>query len=422
MKKVLIISSKFPPSLDMGARRPFGIAKYLPKYGWEPIVLTRKIRGNQPDGIRVIATEYRDVIASLKSKLKIDKKSSLQGQLVVSITNSHISPIIRWLKEIIKEKKDWYKLALKSASKFLDREKIDAIVSTSPPIVTHHIAKKLKRKYKIPWIADIRDPWSQSPYIDRTHFIKFIDSRREVKVLSDADILVTVTNPMVDTLKELHKNKQIVCITNGYDEDDFSKTQPKLTSKFTFTYTGLLHNRKRDPEPLFKAVSDLINENKIKRDLIEIRLYVQKEGWLIEEVKKYGLEDIVHINEFIPREEALKKQCESQILLILRWDNKKEEIFCPGKIYEYLGARRPIISVGGPNSGPVKELLEHTNSGKLAKNLGDLKNIIMEYYYEFIEYGKVKCQSKNIQNYTYDLITKKYSNILNNLTDSVYYK
>lgn len=420
MKKVLIITFHFPPSLAIGARRPFGIAKYLPKYGWEPIVLTPKIPGDQPEGIRVITTDCRDIIASLKSRLMFNTKKGLHKQFALSVSNSHNRStwkrkVIGSLKEMVSIKMDWYKFALESGSKFLDTERIDAIISTSPPISTHLIAKRLKKNYKIPWIADVRDPWSQSMYRDRPYFIRYFEKRFEFKVLSDADILVTVTNPMIDILKELHKDKQIVCITNGYDENEFSKLQIKLTDKFTITYTGLLHNGKRDPEPLFKALSELINENKINRDLIEIRFYVQDEIWLLEEVKKYKLEGIVHINEYVPRDEVLKKQCESQLLLILRWDDKNEEIFCPGKIYEYLGAKRPIIVIGYPG-GVVQDIIEKTNAGKLTKDINDLKKVIMKYYHEFVESGEIKCHSNsNIKNYTYDLIAKRYSDILNNL-------
>ena len=85
---------------------------------------------------------------------------------------------------------------------------------------------------------------------------------------------------------------------------------------------------------------------------------------------------------------------------------------CPAKIYEYLHARRPVIALGGCG-GIVKELLDETNAGKFADNTEDVKNILLEYYQEFIKYGRIECKSnKNINSYTYNSIAKKYSEIL----------
>lgn len=420
MKKVLIISFRFPPSTAMGAQRPYKLAKYFPKFEWEPIVLTAKLPGKPPDGIKIYETDYKDVLALWKSKFGFDSKKGLHEQIGLNVSknfnySSLKSKAIKFIKEVIAfpdEYRGWYKFAIKTASEFLNKERVDAIISTSKPETAHLIAKRLKQAYKIPWVADFRDLWTQNHYANKYAIIKYFERHLELKTLSDADVLVTA-NPLIDVLQRLHKGKRIFCITNGYDVDDFPEIQVKLTDKFTITYTGILYGGKRDPSMLFKVIEQLINEKKISRKLIEIRFFGCSEKWLFDEIKEYNLNGVININNVIPREEALKKQRESQILLIMRIiRNKNEERIFPGKIFEYFGAKRPIIAIG--SGGVVKDILEETNTGKIAENENELKKVILEYYQEFIKSGKVKYRGNiNIEQYTYDKITKKYADILN---------
>ncbi|MBE0426202.1 MAG: glycosyl transferase GT4 family protein [Nitrospirae bacterium] len=357
----------------------------------------------------------------MKSKFGFNSHKGLHEQLKIQESKNFDystwkSKMIKFVREVIAFPDNfigWYNYAIDSASDLLVREKVDAMISTSYPVTAHLIASKLKKKYRIPWIADFRDLWTQNHYVNKYKLIKYIERRLELKTLSDADVLVTA-HPLVNVLQRLHKSKKILCITNGYDVDDFPEIQVKLTDKFTITYTGKLYNGKRDPSMLFKAVEELINEKKIKKELTEIRFFGCNEKWLIDEIKKYNLEGVVTVNGIIPREEALKKQRESQILLILRWDNKNEEGIFPGKVFEYFGAKRPIIAVG--SGGVIKDILEKTNAGKFAENEFALKNILFEYYREFIETGKVKYRGNiNTEKYKYDSITRKYSEVLNEL-------
>jgi len=427
MNKVLIVSYHFPPSLTIGAQRPYRLAKYFPQYGWSPVVLTVKHPGKPPEHIRIIATDYKDILNKIKVKTGFNPDRSVHEQFGIRITKNFNystwkSKAIKLLKQIIlfpDEQKGWYNFALNEASEFLINESIDAIISTSYPVTSHLIARKLKQRYKIPWVADLRDPWSQNPYHDKFPLIKYFDRRLELKTLADADVLVTVTRPWIDTFKMTHKTKKIFYISNGYDDDDFPMLPSRVDGKFTLTYTGTLHDGKRDPSLLFAVVQQLINEKKIDRDLIDISFFVPKTDWLTDDIRKYDLEGVVNIYGFIPREKVLERQRESQILLLLLWDNKKEEGFCPGKVYEYLGARRPILAIGG-NNHIVKDILETTNAGKYAWNSDTLRNILLEYYQEFIDSGKLKCNSNDqIENYSYKLLTKKYSDILDALVGGI---
>lgn len=423
MRKVLIITFYFPPNPTVGSQRPYRLAKYLPKYGWEPIILTPKLKAeSQPKGIRVVQTEYKDIIKTYKSKLGFDDSKSLREQIgsgTENVSNATLlSKALKLLTEIVTfpdPTKGWNRFALNTAIKLLAEEKINAVISSSPPITTHLISKKIKFKTNIPWIADLRDLWSQNHFNNKNNLLKYFERKLEFKTLSNADVLVTVTPKFVDILDKVYRNKKVILITNSYDNEDYNDNhQTKLTDKFTITYTGNFYGKKIDPSLLFIAVSELIEENKMNKNLIRIKFYSKNASWLLSDAKRYNLQDIVNYYGYIDRKDVLQKQKESQILLVLLDNQNKEISYCPAKIYEYLGARRPIIAIGG-DGGYVKNLLEVTNAGKFAKNVTELKDIILRYYNEFLQSGEIKCQSNNIENYTSENMAKKYSEVLNSL-------
>ena len=165
MKKCLLISYYFSPRPGIGSQRPSKLAKYFPELGWEPIILTAKLPGKPLDGMRIIETDYKDILASTKSLLGFDQKKGVQEQLNIQILKNASSitwkgKIIKFAKEIITypdDNKGWYKFALQSACELLDKEKVDVILSTSSPVTSHIIARELKKEYQIPWVADLRD-------------------------------------------------------------------------------------------------------------------------------------------------------------------------------------------------------------------------------------------------------------------------
>ena len=369
----------------------------------------------------MIETEYKDIIELYKSRLGFNKYKSLHAQLGIKVTKNYTYPTLRGKTiKLIREfitypdpRKCWKKSAINSIYELITKEHIDALISTSPPATAHLIANHIKQSSAIPWVADFRDLWTQNHFYEKNRVIRFLEKRLELKTLSDADAIVTVTPGFADNLKSLHKNKRIYCITNGYDKDDFAEVAPKLTSKFTITYTGTLYGGRRDPSLLFKVLQELINENKLKKDLIDIRFLGDKEEWILDAIKNYNLNGLVNFYGVLSRKSTLEAQKESQLLLLLLDSNNKEKNVYPAKVFEYFGAKRPIIAYGG-NEGAVHGLLKNTNAGKFAMNVSELKNILLNYYDEFIESGEVKSQSNNnIINFEYEFIANQYSKILN---------
>ena len=467
MKKVLLIAFYFNQTNAIASKRLRGIAKYLPQFGWEPIVIVPKSNINygnsfensfesslknsfKNSNFKVIETDYEYMTdrwfnkfknkkntkndTKLKSKNEIeevnenninDKNKIISknnpeetSKLASKTTSKAISKAISIAGEIFAYPdgmKYWYEPAIKVSKEAIEVNNIEAIISSSWPVTSHIIAKDLKKKYNLKWIADLRDLWNLNPYVKHTFIRNYFEKKLEIETLEYADVLTTTTELASKKLKELHPQKKICTIMSGYDIEDITNNNtPKNQEKLNFTYAGSLYGGKRDPKLLFKGISELIRENKINPLLLSLDFYGDNFG-LKETAEKYGIEDLVNIHGTISHEEVLKKQKESQALLLLSWNNKKEEMFLPGKIYEYLAAKRPILSIGY-KKGSLKDLIEKTEIGYHVSTLDETKNIITKFYNNFNE-SKILRYNGNSEVNKYSIIStaQKFGSILDSI-------
>jgi len=311
------------------------------------------------------------------------------------------------------KEKSWETPAIKVAEEFLGNEKVDAIISSSSPVTCHIVARELKNKHKITWIADLRDLWTQNHNYPYSRFRRMIERRLEVAVLSHADALVTVTPLWAEMLRDLHKGEEIYTITNGFDPERLSNEETALTSKFTITYTGQIYAGKQDPSKLLIALRDLIDDGTIEAKDVEVRFYGPLDGLLAREIERYRLSDIVQQYGIVPREVSFEKQRESQVLLHLTWEGRKGSAGYALKLFEYLAAQRPILATGLGNDS-TKKLLDETEAGVYVKAAEDIKSILTELYSEYKRKGRVSYTGdvKKINKYSHREIARRFAEIL----------
>jgi len=430
MKRVLIIANLFYAS----PRIP-GLAKYLPEFGWQPIILTSPI-GTDPDsrfgppdrfiksGIRIIETPYRNIFSSWKKFFGFKPDESLRNQVAkqlgVTSKNSFVDFFLNMLRAVFAypdEEKAWKPLAFNAGNDFLEKEDIDVIISSSSPVTSHIVAKDLKTRHKIPWVADLRDLWSQNHNYSYGPLRKWIDKRLELKTLMLADVLVTVSGPLAEELRALHKEKTIHSITNGFDPEEMNTSTDNLTTKFTITYTGNIYLKNQETSKLLAALRDLISDRTMKSSDVEVRFYGPKYIWLEKEIEEYSLNGVAKQYGVIARQVSFKKQKESQLLLMLNVEDTKERGVYSLKIFEYLAAQRPILATGGTGHDVVKELLDETKAGIYCSTVEDIKNILNQLYSEYKLTGKInyKGDKAKINKYSYRAMAKKFTKILNAL-------
>jgi len=318
--------------------------------------------------------------------------------------------------------KGWRPFAVKSGSELLQKEDIDAMVSSSSPVTSHLIAKELKAKHEIPWIADLRDLWSQNHSYPYGRLRHFLDTRLELKTLASADALVTTSPTLAGQLKRLHRRAAVYSITNGFDPQEVNNPPAKLTDKFTITYTGTIYRGKQDPSRLFAALRDLISNGAVNPKDIEVRFYGPEDELLAKQIEEYGLSAIAKYYGIVPREIAFEKQRESQLLLLLNWnkswEDQRERGFYTLKVFEYLAAQRPILAIGGFGNDVIESLLNETKAGIYCKTVEDIKNVLKESYVEYKQKGKISYSGgiEKIDKYSHREMARKFAEILEHLT------
>jgi len=418
MKKVLIITY-----LPYATPRIPGLAKYLPEFEWQPIIMTPHCSQATGSQLRILETPYRDALGPWKRLLGIrpdedDIRKQVKERFGISSRKSLIDSILTVGGAIINypdSEKGWKPFAVSEGGRLLQEENVDAIMSSSTPVTSHLIARELKARYKIPWVADFRDPWSQNHNYYYGPLRRVIDRRLELKTLAVADVMVTVSQPWAEQLETLHKGKSIHTVTHGFDPEEVNDPPAKLTAKFTITYTGTVYN-KYDPSKLFVAIRDIISDGTLDPDEIEVRFYGTKTAWLDKEIEQYGLSSTVKQYGLVSRKVAFDKQRESQLLLILKWEDSQERGSYSGKIFQYLGAKRPILATGG-SEDVVSELLEETGAGVSAPTVESVKGTLKELYGEYKLQGRVffKGDDIKISKYSNRETAKKLSKILSSI-------
>lgn len=284
----------------------------------------------------------------------------------------------------------WISKASREATKIVDEWKPDLIFSSALPISSHIIARKVSVKNKIPWIAEYRDLWSGGPGARVGAFESFLLKRIEKKILSSAIGIVTVSEPLADYMKALHM-KTVITVYNGYDQYDDSASisiPSEYRDKLLITYTGSLYEG-RYPDTLFAT----LKEYPSLLDEIRIHFYTSDNEVLQKKVKQYGLQGSVRIKDLVSHSESLKIQRKSDILLYLSYSSQshKGSGILSGKAFEYLGANRPILSVGKDSEHVlIKEGLMHH-----AKTKKQIYAKLSAWLSEKKQTGMVTCELKS---------------------------
>jgi glycosyltransferase involved in cell wall biosynthesis len=432
-KRVLIITYYWPPSGGAGVQRWLKFVKYLRDFGWEPVIfkpnkteypeLDYSLEKDIPEGIEVIESPIWEPYQLYKLFTGRKKTEKVQaGFLNEGKTPGKLEKIATWLRGnvfIPDARKFWIKPGARKLNEWLQTNNIDAMVSTGPPHSAHLIALKVKQKNNIPWLADFRDPWTQIDFYDKLMLSKYADKkhkRLEKQVLENADVITTVSNHCALGLKEIVARK-IEVITNGYDTSDFKHVENTKGQKFSITHLGSM-NPDRNAIVLWDALASLSEKNKQFKNDLELKFIGKTDFVVFEALKERGLENQVTNLKYLPHDEALKQAAQSSILLLALNNTPNVKGIAPGKLYEYLALKRPILCVGSED-GDAAEIIENAKAGKTV-DFGDsikMKELIENWYTRF-KNNDLHVQSGSIEAYSRKSLTQKLSTILNEITET----
>ncbi len=434
MKKVLIVTYYWPPNAGVGVQRWLKFSKYLPEYGWQPIICTPEnpdfnIKDNSLDGNIVHGTEVIQIPIwepfSIFDKITggKNKKNVKQGLVLEKSKPSWKDKMFIWIRGnlfVPDPRKFWVKPAVNYLEKYILENDIQAIVTTGPPHSMHLIGLKLKRKTGIKWLADFRDPWSRWDLHEKLLVGKWAMNKHkklERQVLEEADKVVTVSNNLAKDLAILG-HREVDVITNGVDEDDFKELLKKevAVDKFRISHFGLL-NEMRDPTVFWEILTSICNENASFQNDLELNI-----GGIVSESILDNLKQNRHLSaalkykSYIPHKQVFEELQRSALLLVIlnKTDNAKWII--PAKLFEYLVTGKEILLLGPKNSDAAM-VLDEAKTGNTVEfeEKEKLKATILKAYKNY-KSGSSQLQTVDFSKYSRKKLAGNLSVLLEKIT------
>ncbi len=416
---MLIISYYWPPSGGPGVQRWLKFVKYLPEFNIEPILfipknanyplLDKSLSDDVNKDLKVIQFPITEISGFLP-KFKF-LNSVRSGNISKPHNQSLLQKIIFFIRGnlfIPDMKIFWKSSSVNFLSDYLPKNNIDTIITTGPPHSVHLIGLELKRKLNINWISDFRDPWVKLNYLNRFHLLPFsrkshISLRNKVLINSNAVIVTS------ERLKDLFSNitSNIYKITNGFD---YIIKENNLDNKFSISHIGSLYPE-RNPKFLWDSLEELF-EGSFKKDL-QINFIGNTSEKIKKELSRRKFHNHVRFYDYVDYNRALELMCSSQALLMIEVNDEESSYAIPGKLFDYLNSKRPIISIG-PNISEVSEILNNTNSGRFF-NYHDKRNLklyINQLYKSYKNGTNIISDKSKIDMFKRINLTKKLSEVI----------
>ena len=438
-KRVLIVTYYWPPTGGSGVQRWVKFVKYLHEFGWQPVVYTPEnperlatdetLLAEIPSDVELIKRPilepyniYRKLLGRRKAKAaSSDTPSGEINPINASSNKSPMQKFALWVRSnlfIPDPRISWVRPSVRFLKKYLKEHPVDVIVTTGPPQSMHLIGRGLKRSCGLRWIADFRDPWTNmfffkhlnlSPWAEKLHH------KLERSVLDESDAIISVT-PLVQKDFEAMTRTPVHLITNGFDDDDFSESgsnapEAPQPERFTIAHTGLFA-ADGNPVALWEILSRKCETDAEFAESLEIRLIGKVDREIIASIREHGLGDRLELLGYLPHDETVREQkCAAMLILPLRVDPEYAKVL-PGKIFEYLASRRPILGIG-QEEGAAAQVIAQAGSGIMCDwdNVSAMSEFI-DGEWELFKAGKSGRFDADIRQYSRRELTKTLAKLL----------
>lgn len=381
MKRVLILTYYWPPSGGSGVQRWLKFAKYLPEQGWQPVIYTpenpeypsidHSLESDIPPEAEVLKTRITEPYSIYKILVGMKEEDRINtGFLRDKEKTGTMEKLSRWVRGnffIPDARRFWIRPSVRYLTSYLQESPVDLIVSTGPPHSMHLIARSLKKRTSLPWVADFRDPWTNIDFYEELMLSKRADRKHhqlEAAVLHESDKVLVVGPEMKKEFSALTEADKIHVIPNGFDPDDLTgNNSVTRDSFFSLAHIGSFSPARNVPA-LWEALAQKCRNDASFADRFQLKIVGSVDFSVRRSLEKVGLSDaLLHIP-YLPHDEVLAEQRKSEMLLLIVNRTKNAKGIVTGKVFEYLASGRPILAIGPPD-GDLAVILEQCGAGKV---------------------------------------------------------
>ncbi len=334
----------------------------LLELGWAPTVVApdpERVRSqaglelsSQLEGVEVRYTPFEDRIERARNWLRRSKAPPQpEGTETPPRSQAFRAPRYKqWFRALAAfpdEYAGWIPHAVEEGLRACS-EGIDLLWTTSPPESAHIVGRILHARLRMPWVAELRDPWSEYHHVERGAVLRLLHRRSERRALRSADALVTLS-PTWREHFAVRFGKPVALVRSGFDPADLPRgaSAPTEPRTFRFVYTGKLHAKAQDPSPFFAALAECRRHPVFLASRVRVEVFFYGDGLseLQSRVSRFALDDVVVFRERVSYQESLRIQSQATVLLLFDWlgTGPIERGVIPLKAYEYLATGRPVL-------------------------------------------------------------------------------
>lgn len=350
MRRVLFVAYDFPPIATAAAQRARRLAQHLPSHGWHPVVVTPRAgaswaydpstESDLPPGLEVHRTAS---VEPSRLRLRRPRAGAPDGR------RPRMAPVLREWALVPDPQVGWAPFAARAG--LTAGRGAEVVLTTSPPASTHLVGCIITRLTRQPWVADLQDPWSLPAFQGwRGRFRPRLEARLERAVLSRADRVVATTDWLAEHAAVRGAGDRVRVVANGFEPGEYPHAALP-DGAFTIVHTGSFYGP-RSPEPLLAAVATAVSAEPRLRSALRVCLLgsqdAENEARLEGAALRYGLGGILERAGQVPRRQALTAMRAASILALVTDGAEGGRGLVPLKVYEYLGAGRPVLALCPP--------------------------------------------------------------------------
>jgi glycosyltransferase involved in cell wall biosynthesis len=388
-RRVLMFAYFFPPLGGGGVQRTSKFVKYLPSFGWTPVVVTvnegafwvrdRTLKEDVPSDADVVRTSSMSVFYLLRF-LPGGGSPNSGGQ-----RSGALFSFLRRLSSFVlipDQYVGWVPFAINGALRYMRKHSVSIIYSTSSPDSSHVAALLTKRLCGKPWVADFRDPWTERlTFLPPTRVHLRLHRFLEAAVLGNADRVVCTSEEMVrDFLNKYPRleSGKFAVITNGFDPDDFVENVP-LREEFTISHTGILTG-KRNAFGFLEGLRLFLEQRPDARSKMRVFFVGARDRENELRAKALNLLDVVSFHDTLPHRDCVRLQLGSHVLLLIEDDSPRGAMIYPAKVFEYAASGKPILAL--VPEGPASRFVRDLKMGAVCSpsNAGAIRDAISSFF------------------------------------------